>query len=68
METLIDEYYEYREGAITFPQHKAIVFDILADMTDRSGLGDEWDQIDGEIQEEILETWLNIAQKHLNEK
>jgi hypothetical protein len=30
---------------------------IIADIEDRAGLGDEWDQIDDEIKDEIRERW-----------
>lgn len=34
--------------------------EILSDLTGRSGLGDTWDSIDTEIQEEIKVKWKNI--------
>jgi len=33
--------------------------------TDRGGLGDEWDNIDDDIQNEIIETWIEIVKKEL---
>lgn len=39
------------------------VQDIIKDMEDRSGLGDEWDQIASYVQEEIKETWSKIIIK-----
>jgi hypothetical protein len=33
---------------------------IIADLSSRKGLGDEWDIIDPEIQQEILKKWKNI--------
>lgn len=44
---------------------KKIVNDILDDLSDRSGLSNEWDMIDEEIQEEIIATWVNIVERHL---
>jgi len=41
----------------------AKVFDIIEDLTDRSGLGDAFYDIDGEIQDEIIEKWKNIIEK-----
>jgi hypothetical protein len=40
-----------------------IVDGIIADLKDRGGLGDEWDQIDEDTQQEIRETWIEIAEK-----
>lgn len=34
-----------------------IVEAILADMSDRGGLQNEWEAIDSETQEEIMESW-----------
>lgn len=42
-----------------------IVFRFLEDFADRRGLGDEWDGIDDDIQDEIIETWLQIVKKEL---
>jgi hypothetical protein len=41
----------------------AKVFDIITDLTDRSGLQNEWENIDGDIQDEIIEKWKNIIEK-----
>ena len=41
-----------------------IVNEILNDLTDRSGLGNEWDNIDSDIQKEIKEAWAEIIQKY----
>ena len=42
-----------------------IVAGLLQDFTDRRGLGQEWEQIDEEIQEEIVEEWTQIVEKEL---
>lgn len=36
---------------------------ILKDITDRRGWRQEWDQFDGDVQNEIRSTWLNIIEK-----
>ncbi len=36
------------------------VFDIITDLTDRRGLRQEWEEIDGDIQDEIIEKWSKI--------
>lgn len=45
---------------------KNIVDKIKADFTDRRGLRQEWDAIDEDIKQEIIETWENIALGELN--
>lgn len=46
---------------------KIIVNSIIADLTDRRGLRQEWEYIDSEIQNEIEKTWIEIVQKVLKE-
>ena len=36
------------------------VFDIITDLSDRRGLRQEWENIDGDIQDEIIEKWSKI--------
>jgi hypothetical protein len=45
---------------------EAIVHRILADVTDRRGWSQEWDQFDPEIKDEIQETWKAKILKVLN--
>ena len=42
-----------------------IVEDIIFDLTDRSGLGNAFEECDPDIQDEIKESWSNIVSKHL---
>lgn len=42
-----------------------IVHEIVKDLSDRRGLRQEWEQIDLEIQQEIIETWIRIATDHM---
>ncbi len=42
-----------------------IAIDLIFDLTGRSGLGNEWDQIDEDIQREIRECWQKIIRDHL---
>jgi hypothetical protein len=44
---------------------KLIVNLLLRDLQDRSGLNDEWDQIDEGMQQEIREEWERLALKEL---
>ncbi len=36
---------------------------IMADLSDRRGLGDELDQVDDDVREEILDAWVEIIKK-----
>jgi hypothetical protein len=39
---------------------------ILADVTDRRGWSQEWDQFDADVKEEIRATWLSKIQEVLD--
>lgn len=61
--SLLDKYYDFHlkgktEGVST---SEAIVFKIVSDLKGRKGIGDEFDQIDSDIQEEILQHWTAIV-------
>lgn len=58
-----DEYYAYILDKVE-PSTKAkkAVFNIIEDLTDRRGIKHEFNQIDSDIQDEIIETWTN----HIN--
>lgn len=43
------------------PTPKNIVDAILADLTDRRGLRQAWEEIDEDIREEIKECWMDIV-------
>lgn len=58
---LLDEYYQYCLEKKSFSKEKEIVFEIMEDFTDRRGLKQEWHEIDDDIKEEIIETWINIV-------
>lgn len=42
-------------------QARDIVDALINDLRDRSGLGNEWEQIDKETQDEIIATWVYIV-------
>jgi hypothetical protein len=46
---------------------KQIVEDILADLTNRRGLRQEWEQIDDDIQEEIINKWRTIVDMEIKD-
>ncbi len=45
---------------------KRAVGRIVADLCDRSGLDSEWDCIDSDIKEEILEKWADIIEQEVS--
>jgi hypothetical protein len=56
-------YYGWKLEGRKVTKSQAIVFSILADFTDRRGLRQEWEEIDFDMQEEIIGTWVEIADK-----
>lgn len=56
--SLYDQYLERRDNPPNDPA-KVALFGILADLTDRGGIGGEFDAIDDDIKEEMLGDWLN---------
>jgi hypothetical protein len=68
MKTLKDRYYNYvlrEKSKGEFKQEEIIAFLILQDFTDRRGLRQEWEQIDDDIQNEIIRTWVEIIKNNL---
>lgn len=47
------------------PLAKAIARKIIEDLRKRKGIGDEWNQIDDDAQEEIIEAWTEIIDPYL---
>lgn len=63
--TLLEKYNAYVSGqGVNVVKDEAIVFDILTDLTDRSGLRQVFDDIDDPIKEQILNSWLTIIENH----
>jgi hypothetical protein len=44
---------------------KAIVARIIEDLTERHGLGDEWDLLSEDVQDDIREAWLHIVRSEM---
>ena len=40
----------------------AKVYNLISDISDRRGLRQEWEQIDGDIQDEIIDGWIKIIE------
>lgn len=38
------------------------VFDLIANLSDRRGLGDEWYNVDADVQDELIDTWHKILE------
>ena len=66
MGELKDKYYNHILEGESCSKEEEIVFKILSDFTNRRGLSGEWDQIDDDIQEEIIETWIDNTREILN--
>jgi len=60
--TLIDKYDEYSGNKIGVTTAEAITFDIMNELTGRSGFDGTWDGIDDDIREEILEAMVKIVE------
>ena len=52
---------------ITKSQAIIIVCEIIDDLIDRKGIGDEWCAIDKKVQAEINRRWIEIVMKYGNE-
>jgi len=68
IKTLKDEYYEHVLDKKDFGKVKNAVFQLVSDLKDRRGLSQEWDQIDDDIQDEIIETWINIVRVNMGQR
>lgn len=55
-----DTYYDHVLNKRKRTGTLAKVYDIIADLSDRRGLSQEWENIDGDIQDEIVEKWVSI--------
>lgn len=62
---LIGKYHCHVSGDLAVSRAEEIAFAILTDITNRGGIGDEWDQIDGETQDEVLKSWVDIVECRL---
>jgi hypothetical protein len=47
--------------AVSRTEAERIVDAIIRDLSDRSGIGDEWHQIDEDLQAEVRDTWIELA-------
>ena len=63
--SLIEEYHEHLMN-VNFPPSRRVLFEIVRDFTDRRTLRQAWESIDDDIQETILEDWLNLIEKEIH--
>lgn len=67
--TLLEKYYEWNSVNIqklSFTPAEEIAFGIFSDITGRKGLGNELESVEEDIQNEILQEWIEIANKQVN--
>lgn len=57
-----DAYYNHVSDKQKASGTIAKVYDLISDISDRRGLRQEWEQIDGDIQDEIIEKWSKIVE------
>lgn len=58
-----DAYYKHIDGTQKATGYIAKVYDIIEDISDRSGLNKVWENIDGDVQDGIIDTWSEILNK-----
>jgi len=67
--TLLEKYYEWNSvntQKLSFTPAEEIAFGIFSDITGRKGVGNELENVDKDIQNEILQEWIEIANKQVN--
>lgn len=60
-----NRYYDFVLNKICVTQAEEIVYNIIHDLSDRRGIKHEFNNIDADIQEELVDTWINIVNKAL---
>ncbi len=55
-----DRYYDHVLDRKKTPGTLGKVYDLIHDISDRRGLKWEWGRIDGDVQDEIIDTWIKI--------
>jgi len=61
-----DEYYDFiLKDKEPDSKAKKSVFKIIHDLTDRRGIKHEFNKIDADIQDEIIETWIGFISKSM---
>ena len=55
-----DKYYNHIGGRKKAKGTIAKVYNLIDDISDRRGLKQEWGEIDGDVQDEIIDKWCKI--------
>lgn len=63
--TLQNEYYNRILNEGDYGTTKNIVYDLIRDLSDRRGLSSEYSNIEYDIKEELIQTWIDIINSHL---
>lgn len=58
-----DDYYNYVLNHKKVSDNIGKIYDIISDISNRRGLRQEWEQIDGDIQDEIIDKWMEIIDR-----
>ncbi len=66
--TIKEKYYDHTLNGQSVNLSEEIAFAILHDMKDRRGFRQAWDSVDEDIQCEILNEWVKLAEEKLNNK
>lgn len=66
MNYLLMEFESYSLGNKSVLTKRKIVYDIVNDLIDRKGLKQEWDLIEDDIKEDILNKWIGIVIRNLD--
>ncbi len=55
-------YYDHVLGRKKETGSTAIVYELISDLSDRRGLRQQWEEIDGDIQDELIDKWIDIVE------
>lgn len=58
------QYYDHISGEVPVLGVLGKVFNLVSDISDRSGIDNEWDNIDCDVQDEIIDEWFQIISKN----
>ena len=63
---LQNEYYNRILNKVDYGTTKNIAYDLISDLSDRRGLSSEYDNIEDDIKEELIQTWIDIINLNLS--
>jgi len=65
IQSLIEQHYQRHE--LDLPFAKRLVFSLIEELRGRKGIGDVFDQIDADVQEELLATLITMTERAIEE-